>query len=231
MDKNDLLTLVSTELPDNNTGDIEPTNLRVVLSQMISSDLNLDELTTQTALGDVVPFVMDAPDDSNVYVRINGNWVESGAFVATSDSSFTVSGSASLPSFLPIETVVKAKGFELYDGPTGAIRNTSGRTIGTMSGTISLNPSATGNSLILVSERSSDGISWTGNLNSIRKVNVSAESFQTKLSLATDWADGEIIRFRMYETGGGSVTFSPTSETILGQSFTGPSLAWDLSES
>lgn len=53
LDKNDLLSLVATELPDNIVESILPVNVRTVNSQMISSSANLIEPASQTFTGPV----------------------------------------------------------------------------------------------------------------------------------------------------------------------------------
>ena len=50
-DKNALLALVSNLYPDNSSGLVTPAKLRQGLQEMINSDLNLEELTTQEVLG------------------------------------------------------------------------------------------------------------------------------------------------------------------------------------
>ena len=51
LDKNDLLSLIATNLPDNTEGLISPSDVRTVLSQMVDSDVNLLELTEQVIAG------------------------------------------------------------------------------------------------------------------------------------------------------------------------------------
>lgn len=221
MNKNELFTLFDNLFPDNTSGLISPADLRQGLQQITSSNLNLDELTQQDALGQITS---------------NGAFVDKVGFLALSQTAFTVSGDAANPSYMPIDSLLNISGIELFDGPTGAIKNVSGRTIIVTSGTISFNPDRAGggtSTLNLVSEKSGDeGVSWIGNLNSLRKIEVASnnESFQTKISLTVNWAPNEILRFRVYETGGGSIDFIPTSETILGQPFTGASMIWELEE-
>ena len=216
MDKNELFALYDNLFPDNDSKFITPSRLRQGLQQLTSATLNLDEIIQQDVFGPVTA------DGANV---------NKAAFIATSQSAFTISGSNAAPSFLPIDSVFSPNGFELFDAATGAIKNVSGRTLKVVVGTISLNQDGGSNTINLVSESSiDDGVTWAGNLNSLRKLRVTEESFQTKLSLAVNWQNNQIIRFRAYETGGGSVDCLPSSETILAQPFTGPSLAWDLQE-
>ena len=53
-DKNTLLALNATNIPDDNTEEVTPADVREVNEQVIGSNANLDELTTQTFLGPVV---------------------------------------------------------------------------------------------------------------------------------------------------------------------------------
>lgn len=51
LNKNDLLSLIANDLPDNSDGLITPAALRTALSQMVGSDLNLIEQSQQTVTG------------------------------------------------------------------------------------------------------------------------------------------------------------------------------------
>ena len=135
-------------------------------------------------------------------------------------------------------------GFALYgtingftlDAATGAIINSSGRTISSVTGTISIQPVKIGGGaaqeLRLWSEVSPDGITWAVNANSLRTFEVASdgETFKTSVSLYADWVDGEYLRFKCYSTGGGSLSIEPTSDTVDGQAITGPSVIWNLKE-
>lgn len=246
MDKNTLIAQANTLLPDNTAGEISPSDVRTVSVSSIDANLNLNELAEQVVDGPIdfllnpsvagADMLQDAPADTGLYVRRDGEWVQKASFVATSNSTFTVSGSAVTPSFLPFDVVSNPSGIAVENALEGTIRNVTGRTIKSMTGTISFNPDKSGGGssrVIVISERTTGGGTvWEGNLNSIRNVEISGttESFGTKVSLVTDWADNELLRFRAYEVGGGSVDFKAEAETILGQAFTGPSLVWDLSE-
>ena len=50
-DKNDLLIQIATELPDNNTGDINPANIRTTESALVTYNVNMEELTEQVIQG------------------------------------------------------------------------------------------------------------------------------------------------------------------------------------
>lgn len=53
LDKNDLLSLIATNLPDNTVGAITPALLRQVVEQITSSNANLSETIAQTFTGDI----------------------------------------------------------------------------------------------------------------------------------------------------------------------------------
>jgi len=63
LDKNDLLSLVATNLPDNTTGLITPSSVREVDEQIITANANLEELTNQTFKG---PVTFDGPVSGSV---------------------------------------------------------------------------------------------------------------------------------------------------------------------
>lgn len=157
-------------------------------------------------------------------------------FLSYSDDSIVVSGNPLAPSFLTGLTLIGAPSFTLIDAATGAIRNDTGRTIEKMDGTISYNPVKGGGGTALLnifSEKSTDGgTSYVANAGSLRPVEVSntGESFKTAVSFLANWADGEILRFRIFEANGVTVTLSPSSTASLGQTITGHSVVWTLAE-
>ena len=51
LDKNDLLSLIAANLPDNTTGAITPSLLRQVVEQMVTADANLEEILLQAFNG------------------------------------------------------------------------------------------------------------------------------------------------------------------------------------
>ena len=53
LDKNDLLSLIAANFPDNTSQEITPAKARQVLEQMVASDANLEEVTDQTFLGNL----------------------------------------------------------------------------------------------------------------------------------------------------------------------------------
>ena len=53
LDKNDLISLIAVNINDNIAQEITPAKVREVLEQMVTADLNLEELTLQLAKGDL----------------------------------------------------------------------------------------------------------------------------------------------------------------------------------
>jgi hypothetical protein len=180
--------------------------------------------------------VIDGPIEFTEAPTVGGTPIANKAsFIAISNASVTINGTSATPSFLEFDSIQGAVGIDTVSLTEGSVKNVSGRLIETMVGTISFNPDVSGGTkqLILVSETSVDnGVSWQGNLNSIRKIEISAsaESFKTNVSFLLSWPDQSQLRFRAYEGGGGTVMFVEESETILAQSFTGPSIIWALGE-
>ena len=70
LDKNDLLSLVATNLPDNTSGSITPAKHRQVDEQMISAAANLAETSTQTFLGPIEFPNSFNPSDGMVIERL-----------------------------------------------------------------------------------------------------------------------------------------------------------------
>jgi hypothetical protein len=154
---------------------------------------------------------------------------------ADSFDTMNISADNLNPSFLTGLVIEHCDGISMADPITGAIVNDTGRTI-TMTGSISYNPkksSGTTVQLNIVSERSDDGgITWFGNLNSRRSLEVSnnGESFGTKVSLIIDWLPDQLLRFRMWTTTG-LLDFESTSKIgVRGEVFTAPSCVWELAE-
>ena len=126
-------------------------------------------------------------------------------------------------------------GFELT-ASTGAVKNVSGRLLKGCSGTISFQPNkGLGGTTVLHlwSERSSDGITWASNPNSLRSIEISnsGETFKTSFSGVRDWEEGEYVRFRSYAFSGGTIDFeSPTDTVLSGEVISGASVLWELVE-
>ena len=245
-DKDYLLTQIANDLPDNNTGDIEPADLRTVESALVTYTLNTAEGTQQTVAGVIdfvsrplfngVPLAYVSNNDDKHYVMRNGEWTGLASFLATTNSVIPINGDSVNPSFLPIDLLIAPDGVEIGTAAEGSVKNISGRLIRKMTGSVSFNPDVTGGGtkrIVIVSETSIDNqVTWQGNLNSIRKVEIGSatESFKTNVSLLIDWPDQAFLRFRAFDETGAGLDLVPESGTIMGQPFTGPALVWDLSE-
>lgn len=194
----------------------------------------LEEILAATSTGGGVQSVtgdsVDNADPSNPVI------IEKQHFIAASLLTIIVGTDANSPSFFTgMSLISSSTGFTSID-TNGVIVNESGRVIKSMSGSISFQPSKSGGgttSLSLWSERSIDGATWTQNSESLRTIEISnnGETFKTSISLILDWEDGHYLRFRIYASGGGSVSFvSPTDTVLGGEVITGASAVWELSE-
>lgn len=159
--------------------------------------------------------------------------ISKGASIILRSQSTINLGNATNPSFLLNAIVEHSRGVTLTDASEGVIRNDTGRPLN-MIGSFSYNPDQTsgGRSVIhIISETSTDGVTWTGNLNSDRKVEItsSTESWQTKSSDVVGWQPGDYLRFRFF-TGQGGIRFVVTGVEVLGQVFNSPSVRWSLAE-
>lgn len=155
------------------------------------------------------------------------------AFVAHSLTNVEVSQNITNPSYLAPITMIKARGIGIFNGADGSLINNTGSLL-TMIGTISFNPdkgSGGAVGLEIISERSNDGgLTWFGNLESRRSVEISnsGESFGTKLSIVQDWAPLQLLRFRVWVSQG-ELTLVSTPTVVLGEEYTSPSIVWHLS--
>ena len=173
---------------------------------------------------------VDNTDPSNPVI------IERQHFIAGSLSTVVVGIDPNAPSFLTGMSLSDASSGFISVDTNGAIVNNSGREIKSMTGSISFQPNKTGGgttSLRLWSERSVDGVSWTQNSESLRTIEIAnnGETFKTSISAILNWEDGHYLRFRVYASGGGSVSFiSPTDTVLGGEIIVGASVIWELSE-
>lgn len=157
------------------------------------------------------------------------------SFGAVSEDTSTLSTSSAAPSYMSgCELTSASSGFELVSALRGEIKNVTGRTLKSLSGSFSFQPSAglgTPSTVLLFSERSTDGIVWVPAAGSLRSIEIrnTTEEFKTVVSYGTNWLNNEIIRFRIFSTG--AITLAPPSISVLaGITVTGPSMFWQLSE-
>ena len=72
----------------------------------------------------------------------------------------------------------------------------------------------------MYSETSTDGVNWTINQSSLRKVKISKEGTDyismPSLLVTTKWLKGSYNRFRLYKEGAGGVSITPVTDTING---------------
>jgi hypothetical protein len=207
----------------------DPLNPAGVMLQGIGHDLRtVDQVPSVGGVLSVTGYLMDNTDPDNPFA------ITPSSIFANSITTTVVNSDPADPSYLLGLTIQHADDISLVDAATGAIVNDTGRTI-TMTGSISYNPVKGGGAaaqLNIVSERSNDlGVSWFGNLNSRRTVEVanSAESFGTKVSLIIDWEPDQWLRFRVW-LGAGVLSFVSTSTIAMGETFVTPSIVWELAE-
>lgn len=148
------------------------------------------------------------------------------------DTDVIIDNNTTTPATLNGAVVRKSRDIEVSDAATATIRNMSGGAISLLTGLISFNPDSLAGGvtvLHIISERSMDGITWTGNLDSKRTIEVSnsTESFQTKVSLLSDFQPLEYCRFRLV-TDAGTLTLVRTEKTIMGQVFYTHAWQWDI---
>ena len=253
-DKNDLIILIDSLMPDNNTGEISPEDLRTVLSSMVTADLNLEELTQQIANGTtyfaaagLTPQLIDPAEQeglvwydavnktlayySNLGKQLAGDKVH--FIVATKDTIPVPNDPNASGFFTGYASINSISGFEV-DAVSGSVRNVSGRTIGQMGGTISFSPSKSGGTtseLDIFSERSSDKITWTKNINSARSYQITntGQSFRTTVSFITNWQNNEYVRFKFFSDSS-TLSFASSAIVADGDSIDSYSSVWDLIE-
>lgn len=85
LDKNDLISLVDTNIPDNTTGLVTPEKVRQVDSQIITSSANLEELALQTFKGP-----LSFPGQESVGYTNNGSFFSSSTQTGLLDVPTTV---------------------------------------------------------------------------------------------------------------------------------------------
>lgn len=210
-------------LPPSPNGEISHNDVREKINEVVT-EANVDKVKTVSGV------LVDNTDPQNPIVKKGASFFASNA----SATAIVINDNPSNPSSLGPLKLDHADEITLVDAATGTMRNDTARTI-SMTGSISYNPDKGGGgttTLNLISERSDDnGVTWFGNLNSRRTVEISndGESFGTKISLITDWLPGQLLRFRAWRTSG-LLSFVSTDATALGETYTTPSLVWELSE-
>lgn len=155
-------------------------------------------------------------------------------FIAISDADVTLSQDSDAPSFLPGFSL-EGTGWALFDGPTGAVENTTDAAQ-TADGMISFNPnklSGGGSATVYVfSETSTDGgATFIINEGSLRPVEISnnSDSFTSAVSFVLSTPPGGVVRFRAWAAG--AMAFTPSTQSVLGgQTVTGHSMIWNLSK-
>jgi hypothetical protein len=99
LDKNDLLSLIATNLPDNTTGLITPAAVREVEEQAVTANANLEELTVQTFKGPITfeGKVLGAGPANRIVINEYADF----PIPLTADTEYFVGGPITFPTTLP----------------------------------------------------------------------------------------------------------------------------------
>lgn len=126
-------------------------------------------------------------------------------------------------------------GFEV-DVITNSVKNISGRDLDII-GDVAIQVTSTATTdvpVYIYSETSTDGINWTINQSSLRKVKIVKEGTDyismPSLLITTKWLNGSYNRFRLYKEGAGDVSITPVTDTINGTTAIGHSFIWTIHE-
>lgn len=126
-------------------------------------------------------------------------------------------------------------GFEVHTA-TNSVKNVSGRDLDII-GSVAIQITSTSTVDMLVymySETSIDGVTWTINQSSLRKVKIVKEGTDyitmPSLLVTTKWINGTYNRFRLYKEGAGGVSITPVTDTINGTTVIGHSFIWTIHE-
>lgn len=167
----------------------------------------------------------------------SGNSGVSPYFIARSEVEITIPDTSAAPAYaVGLAILAGSDLFELVTtGPwanTGAILNKSGYDLDCI-GSYGFFPNNSGSSsrIDFWSEKSEDGVIVTENQLSARSVEVTntTEATQTKDSSIFGWKHGEMLRFAMYDSGGGSIKLVQPIVLANGvNNILGPSFSWQL---
>lgn len=215
----------------------------------VSADNYFFEKRYQLSAGDLILSCIDCSPtfihvlestDCCVKTAIEASNAES-SMLAFHDGEFFLSEDDTAPDFLtgdgvsnvPDITFNGGKFFELWDAATLAVKNISGKSLN-VSGSISWHPIKTlgGTSRIVIGSESSfdDGLTWSLNQGSNRpnEINNDGSTFQSKISFFDPWLPDQIVRFRIYNGGRGTIQIASSSDPMLDSILTGHSIIWAL---
>lgn len=137
--------------------------------------------------------------------------------------------------FPVITALPNMEGFEV-DVATNSVKNISGRDLDII-GDVAIQVTSTATTdvpVYMYSETSTDGINWTINQSSLRKVKIVKEGTDyismPSLLITTKWLNGAYNRFRLYKEGAGDVSITPVTDTINGTTVIGHSFIWTIHE-
>ena len=220
-------------------GSIDNVNLVVPhLSNIdiVASDLSepVSEINTVAVNINNVNLVGASIDNVNTVAINIASIVNKAKFKVRSEATLTLADKTDTK-FPVITALPDMVGFEVHNA-SNSVKNISGRDldiIGSMAVQITTT-STTDIPVYVYSETSTDGINFTINLGSLRKIKVVKEGtdYLTVPSLLTTtrWVNGTYIRFRFYKEGSGSVTITSVTDTVNGNTLTGNAFLWTLHE-
>ena len=173
----------------------------------------------------------------NIFKDIDDNFGEvyetKKYFTVDSDDTFSVPDSTT-PSFITGLTQVNGINGFTIDSATGSVRNTSGKDL-IMTGNVAMQYTRSGvgdTEFFIYSQKSSDGINWTANTDSLRYLRIDKDGIGYKSIvsfLGTPWANGDYIRFMFGKTGN-TLEFQKLTQTLGGVSVSGHAFFWTMQE-
>ena len=126
-------------------------------------------------------------------------------------------------------------GFEV-DVTTNSVKNVSGRDLDII-GSVAIQVISTSTvdmPIYMYSESSVDGITWSINQSSLRKVKIVKEGTDyismPSLLVTTKWVNDTYNRFRLYKEGTGGISIASITDTINGTTVIGHSFIWTIHE-
>lgn len=156
------------------------------------------------------------------------------------DVSFCVSSTETLvcpvaPTVSRLAGVTQVREIRGFEIQTDAVKNISGRTV-TMVGDIGIQLEQTENqpaTLLMASQTSDDGITWTFNPSSLREIYVSKDGIDY-ISIPSfhigDWEHNQSVRFVFAKIGPGGVSLLSPTATLDGETTTGQTFIWTMRE-
>ena len=170
-------------------------------------------------------------------IKVNENFTEvyetKKYFTVESDDTFVVPDDTA-PSFITGLTQVNGINGFTIDSATGSVRNTSGKDL-IMRGNVAMQYTRSGvgdTEFYIYSQKSSDGINWTANTDSLRHLRISKDGIGYKSIvsfLGSPWANNEYVRF-MFGKSGNTLEFQKLTQTLGAESVSSHAFFWTMQE-